>query len=191
MTKDELRAYYLDKRKTLSPKKLEQISSNICHTAFSKFQLENKKISLFLPIERKKEINTYKIWEKAMSLNAQVAVPKVNPKSGELKHIVFESVDQLEISSYDIPEPKKGRIIAAEHFDFVFVPLLAIDKKGNRVGYGKGYYDRFLKKCSPRCKFIGLSHFDDLEELIPDLNHFDIPLDFCITPSHFYRFEKR
>ena len=191
MTKDELRAYYINKRKTLSPKKLEQISSSICHAAFSKFQLENKKISLFLPIERKKEINTYKIWEKAISLDAQVAVPKVNSKSGELKHIIFESVDQLEISSYDIPEPKKGRIIAAEHFDYVFVPLLAIDKKGNRVGYGKGYYDRFLKKCSPRCKFIGLSHFDDLEELIPDMNHFDISLDFCITPSHFYRFEKR
>ncbi len=191
MTKDEIRNYYLAKRETLSPKKLEKISSDICHTAFSRFQLEKKKISLFLPIERKKEINTYKIWEKALSFDAQVAVPKINPKSGELKHIVFESVDQLEISSYGIPEPKRGRVIAAEHFDIVFVPLLAVDKKGNRVGYGKGYYDRFLKKCSPRCKFIGLSHFDDLEEQIPEVNFHDIPLDFCITPTKFYRFEKR
>ncbi len=191
MTKDELRQKYIEKRRTISPKKLDQISTEICHTAFSKFQLEKKKISLFLPIERKKEINTYKIWEKALSFDAVVAVPKINPNNGELKHIVFESVDQLEISSYGIPEPKKGRVIAAEHFEYVFVPLLAIDKKGNRVGYGKGYYDRFLKKCSPRCKFIGLSLFDELEDVISGTNSLDIPLDYCITPNNFYRFEKR
>ncbi len=191
MTKDELRQKYTEKRRTLSPKILEEISSEICHTIFSKFQLEKKKISLFLPIERKKEINTYKILEKALSFDAIVGVPKINPKTEELKHIVFESIEQLEISPYGIPEPKKGRVIAAEHFEYVFVPLLAIDKKGNRVGYGKGYYDRFLRKCSPRCKFIGLSHFDDLEEIISDTNFQDVPLNYCITPNHFYRFEKR
>ena len=188
MNKEKLRKKYTEKRLTLSPNKLETFSSKICHAAFSNFQLENKKISLFLPIERKKEINTYKIWEKAMSLNAQVAVPKINPKSDELKHIIFESIDQLKTSSYGIPEPVKGKVIAAEHFEYVFVPLLAIDKNGNRVGYGKGYYDRFLKKCSPSCKFIGLSLFDELEDVISDTNNQDIPLNFCITPSHLYRF---
>ena len=84
MTKDEVRAYFLDKRKTLSPKQLEDISDAICHLTFSKYQLEGKKISLFLPIERQKEINTYRIWEKAMSFGAQVAVPKANFKSNEI-----------------------------------------------------------------------------------------------------------
>ena len=189
MTKKELRKKYLEKRQMLSPQKLEQFSAQICHTAFSKFQLEKKKISLFLPIERKREINTYKIWEKAISFDALVAVPKINIKTNELKQVLFETEDQLEITSYGIPEPKKGRVIAAEHFDIVFVPLLAIDKKGNRVGYGKGFYDRFLKKCSPRCKFIGLSLFDELEEEISDINFRDIKLDYCITPNEFYRFE--
>jgi len=188
MTKEELRNIYQEKRLMLSPKKLEEISESICHIAFSNYQLEKKKISLFLPIERKREINTYKIWEKALSFDAEVAVPKVNFKTNELKQILFESTDQLEISSYGIPEPKKGRIIAAEHFDLVFVPMLAIDTKGNRVGYGKGYYDRFLKKCSPRCKFVGLNHFEDLQEHIEGINFNDIRLDACITPGKIHRF---
>lgn len=189
MTKQELRHNSLELRKTLSPKQLEIISENICYLAFSSFQLEKKRISLFLPIERTKEINTYKIWEKAISFGAEVAVPKINYNTNELKHVLFESKDQLEIAEFGIPEPKRGRVIAAEHFDYVFVPLLAIDSKGFRVGYGKGYYDRFLKRCSPRCKFIGLNHFDEINEGISDLQPLDIKLDACITPNQIIRFE--
>lgn len=189
MNKEELRKLYIDKRLALSPKDLEIISERISHSLFSNFQFEKKKVSLFLPIERTKEINTYRIWEKAMSFDAQVAVPKIDAKSNEIKQILFESEDQLEISSWGIPEPNKGRIIAAEHFDIVIVPLLAIDKSGYRVGYGKGYYDRFLSKCSPRCKFIGISHFDELEEIIDDVSSFDVKLNACVTPNGIHRFE--
>lgn len=189
MKKADLRKLYLEKRVALSPRELEEISEKVCHNVFSNFQLEQKKISLFLPIEGKKEINTYRIWEKALSFDAQVAIPKTNMKTGEMKHILFESEDQLEVVHFGIPEPKKGRVIAAEHFDYVFVPLLAIDAKGNRVGYGKGIYDRFLKKCTPRCKLIGLSHFDDLAPSVEEVGLHDVQLHGCITPNHFYRFE--
>lgn len=189
MTKEEIREIYLEKRRALSPKQLENISDAICHHTFSNYQLEGKKISLFLPIEGKKEINTYRIWEKAMSFDAQVAVPKANFRTNEMKQVLFESEDQLEISTFGIPEPKKGRVIAAEHFDYVFVPLLAIDTKGNRVGYGKGFYDRFLRKCSPRCKFIGLNHFDELIDEIEDVQFHDVKLNACISPGKIHRFE--
>lgn len=189
MTKTEVRKYFTEKRLSLSPKQLEEISQSICDAAFKHYQLSEKKISLFLPIERKKEINTYKIWEKALSLDAEVAIPRVNESTNELKHILFESEDQLEISSFGIPEPKKGRVIAAEHFEIVFVPLLGVDKNGYRVGYGAGYYDRFLKKCTPRCKFIGLSHFDELVDPIKDLHEEDVPLHAVVTPTQIIRFE--
>lgn len=189
LDKVQLRKKYIEKRKELSPKELELISENICHLLFSNFQLENKKVSLFLPIERNGELNTYKIWEKARTLDTHVAVPKVDYKTNSLKHILFESVDQLELSSYGIPEPKIGKVISAEHFDYVIVPLLAIDKKGNRVGYGKGFYDRFLSKCSLRCKFIGVTHFDEVETSISGITPQDIPLHYCITPSKVHRFE--
>ena len=189
MTKADIRKAYLDKRLALSPKQLEDISERISHNLFSNYQLEKKKISLFLPIEGKKEINTYRIWEKAMAFDAQVAVPKTNMKTNEMKQVLFETEDQLEVVQWGIPEPKKGRVIAAEHFDYIFVPLVAVDKKGNRIGYGKGIYDKFLKKCSPRCKFIGLYHFDELVDSIDDLEFHDVKLHACITPSKIHRFE--
>lgn len=189
MNKEELRKIYLDKRRTLSPKDLQFISEKIIHSLFSNFQFEKKKISLFLPIERTKEINTYSIWERVTSFDAQVAIPKVNYITNEIQHFLFESKDQLEISRWGIPEPNKGQIVSADHFDYVIVPLLAVDKLGFRVGYGKGYYDRFLSKCSPRCKFIGLSHFDELAEKIDDINQFDVKLDACVTPNKIFRFD--
>lgn len=188
MTKSEARTIFTEKRLAISPRELESISENICHLLFSNYRFDGKKISLFLPIERKKEINTYKIWEKAKTFGAQVAVPKANFKTNEMKQMIFDSEEQLNISAYGIPEPKKGRVIAAEHFDYILIPLLAVDKKGVRVGYGKGFYDRFLKKCSPRCKFIGLSHFDDLIDHISDANFQDIRLHEVITPTQIIRF---
>jgi 5-formyltetrahydrofolate cyclo-ligase len=189
MTKDKLRRKYLDLRKTLSPGELQRISDAVTLNLFQNFQIEKKKVSLFLPIERTHEINTYKIWEKATSFDAQVAVPKVNRKTEEMKHLLFESEDQLEISDWGIPEPSKGRVIAAEHFDIILIPLLTVDKRGHRVGYGKGYYDRFLAKCSPRCRFIGLSHYELSENNISDISPTDIKLHGCVTPDEVHRFE--
>lgn len=189
MTKEELRTKYLELRRSLAPGELQRVSDAVTLNLFRNFQLEKKKVSLFLPIERRHELNTYKIWEKATSFDAQVAVPKVNKKTEEMKHLLFETEDQLEISSWGIPEPTKGRVIAAEHFDIILVPLLTADQRGHRVGYGKGYYDRFLTKCSPRCRFIGLSHFDQLEPTISDITSTDIKLHGCVTPGHVYRFE--
>lgn len=188
MTKDHLRKIYLDKRKKLPPGQLQVLSEQVCDTLFKNFKLDGLFVSLFLPIERKSEINTYLIWERAMSFGAKVAAPKANFETLDLKHILFESEDQLELSEWGIPEPKKGKIIAADRLSYVFVPLIAIDKEGHRVGYGKGFYDRFLKKCSPSCKFIGL-HLFDLEDVISDASSTDIKLHACITPKGLFWFE--
>ena len=189
MIKKDLRLKYLELRKTITPKELEIISKNICDHVFNNFQLEKKFISIFLPIKKYKEINTYKIWYKAISLNAHVAIPKINKKNNELKHVIFEHKNQLEINKFGIPEPKKGKVISAEHFDYVFIPLLTVDFNGNRVGYGKGYYDRFLKHCKAQCKFIGLYHFDELNQKISDLNNLDVQLNACITPNKIIYFK--
>ena len=189
MLKEELRKKYKKLRRQIPPGHLQQISEQISLILFQNINLENKTISLFLPIERQHEINTYLIWEKAKSLNAKVGIPKANLETKELKHYVFEKEEQLEINSIGIPEPNSGKIISADRFDYVFVPLFCFDKIGNRVGYGKGFYDRFLRKCSNSCKFIGINHFDDFEE-IEDVLPTDIQLDACITPSIMFWFNK-
>lgn len=188
MTKETLRKAYIEKRKQLPPGQLQRISEKITFTLLKNIQLEEKTISLFLPIERQHEINTYMIWEKAVSFNAKVAVPKTNFSTLQMEHILFETKEQLELSPWGIPEPEYGTIIAPDQFDLVFVPLLAVDTQGHRVGYGKGFYDRFLQQCRPDCRFIGLHLFDTIEEKIEDVLSTDIALHSCITPEQMIRF---
>jgi len=188
MDKSALREKYRQLRLQLPPGELERLSEVIVEQTLTHFQLSEKTISLFLPIELQKEINTYLLWERARNVGATVAIPKSNFDTMEMRHYLFEHTDQLEINDKGIPEPKKGKIIAADRFDIVFVPLLAADKQGNRVGYGKGFYDRFLRKCSPSCQFIGL-HYFDLEEKIEDVLPTDIRLNAIVTPEKVIRFE--
>jgi len=70
----------------------------------------------------------------------------------------------------------------------VFIPLLAFDTKGNRVGYGAGFYDNMLAKCKPNCIKVGLSFFDTEKNLIEGVFEGDIPLDYCVTPTQIYTF---
>jgi 5-formyltetrahydrofolate cyclo-ligase len=187
MTKQELRTFYKTRRLELSSNELEERSQLICENVFKNFQLEEKQISLFLPIERQKEINTYKILEKGMAIGAKIALPKMDDDEFNLKHFQFENHTQLKTNNWGIPEPQFGKLIKNKELDFVFVPLLTLDSTGHRVGYGKGFYDRFLKKCRPDCIFIGLHLFDETNE-ISDTDSHDIPLHFCITPEKLMRF---
>lgn len=171
----------------LSPRELNEDSEAIVENALSSFQMEKKMVSLFLPIERQKEINTYSLWEKITGFGSQVAVPVMNTQKGDLKHILLVNHNQLAVNELGIPEPQNGKVIAAHKIDVVFVPLLCFDERGHRVGYGGGYYDRFLKKCSPNCKFIGLSLFPPVEH-IDEIEHTDIKLHACVTPEKVYRF---
>lgn len=182
LSKQECRTLFLDKRKEVTPNQLRLASEAISNLLFSHFNLQDKTISLFLPIERRKELNTYIILEQALSLDAKVGIPKANFETNEMKHFIYEGPEQLELSTHSIPEPKYGKSLNHSKFDFIIVPLVAIDKNGYRVGYGKGFYDLFLAKCSSNCQFIGLSLFDPIDE-ITDIHSSDVKLHHCITPS--------
>ena len=189
MEKQEIRELFKRKRLELSPGELDARSEEVCNRLFTHFQLSGKTMSLFLPIERLKEINTYLILEKGISLDVKVALPKMNPETQSLRHLLFESHSQLEMNSLGIPEPKNGKAVKIKDLDVVLVPLLAFDDRGNRVGYGKGYYDKLLRKCSPTCTFIGLSLFEE-SAVIDNVEQHDIRLHYCITPGKLIRFDE-
>ena len=88
---------------------------------------------------------------------------------------------------FGIAEPAGGNKISPKEIDLVLVPLLAFDQKGYRVGYGKGFYDKFLSECRMDVIKIGLSFFE-AEEQIADINQFDISLNYCVTPKRIYDF---
>ena len=87
---------------------------------------------------------------------------------------------------WNIPEPPDGLQIKTSKLEVIFVPLLAFDKVGRRVGYGKGFYDSFLKNC-PNTVKIGLSFFE-ADKKIKDIQPNDIVLYYCLTPNQIYQF---
>lgn len=187
MTKSSLRKKYKEKRKLLSPKILDDSSQAIAELVLSNFQLEGKTVSLFLPIERHFEINTYGLLERAHSIGCNIGLPVADFHSNTLIHRAYTDETILNLNEFDIPEPTNGKKIPSELFDYVFVPLLAVDANGFRVGYGKGFYDRFLQGCKHNCKFIGL-HLFDLEKEIEDREQTDIPLHILVTPTEIIHF---
>lgn len=189
MIKSSLRKVYKEKRKLMTPKALDDASQAITERVLSNFQLEGKTVSIFLPIERHFEINTYGLMERAHSFGAHIGLPVADFHLNTLIHRVYNEETVLNLNEFDIPEPTNGKKIPSESFDYVFVPLLAVDKNGFRVGYGKGFYDRFLKTCKPSCKFIGL-HLFDLEDEIEDKEKTDIPLDILVTPKEIVYFQQ-
>lgn len=189
MLKSEIRALFKEKRKGLSYLELNRKSQQITNLILNQFQFKNKEVSIFLPIEKQKEFDAYPLLEELIIQEAKPIISKSNFEDSSLTLYRYESVSQLEVNAFGIPEPKYGEIVSESILDVVFVPLLAVDKMGNRVGYGKGFYDKLLAKCSPTCLFIGISLFDEFVE-IDDLNPFDIPLNCCFTPEFYYEFRQ-
>lgn len=90
-------------------------------------------------------------------------------------------------SPFGIQEPANGQWVAPDKLQLVLVPLLCFDEKGYRVGYGKGFYDRFLKRCHPQVISMGFSWFEPVAA-IADIDANDVPLKYCITPHRLYAF---
>ena len=134
-----------------------------------------------------KEVNTEYLMHILQGKDKSIVVSKADFKTGEMKHFLLQENTILKTSEYGIPEPISGIEISPETLEVVFVPLLAFDLKGHRIGYGKGFYDRFLKKCNPTAVFIGLSFFDAEPEIL--FERTDIPLNFCITPKKIMDFQ--
>ena len=145
-----------------------------------------KSIHIFLPIIIKREPNTFLIidWLQENHQEIQIIVPKANFDTNLMSNHVFTKQTNLANNHYDIPEPKEGYEFLGVP-DLVIVPLLAFDKKGYRVGYGKGFYDRFLQ--NSKTLKIGLSFFAPTEEII-DVHLNDVRLDKCITPAGIIEF---
>ena len=189
MTKADIRQLYKAKRAQLSPYDISKISAQVQALVLDSFGFSSKFISIFLPIEQQREISTYGLLEDIILKGGHPVLSKANFNDHSLTLYHYEHPSQLKISAYGIPEPKYGRTLLANKLDFVFVPLLALNSEGQRVGYGKGFYDRLLKQCKPECIFIGLHLFDEFVS-ISDLNTEDIPLHICFTPGGIYDFRK-
>ena len=142
---------------------------------------------LFLTIEEQKEINTEYILQILAGKDKEIVISKCDFTTLGMTHFLLTDNTKIKKNSYNVPEPVDGLEVPDAKIDVVFVPLLAYDKQGNRVGYGKGFYDNFLSKCKPETIKIGLSFFPP-EEKIDDVSESDVKLDFCVTPEGILQF---
>jgi len=187
--KHQLRRIFREKRMQLSAGLLNELNGLLLGQAKQLDWGRFKTVHLFLPIHGNHEPDTYAIadWLRSAYPGLRLAVSRSDRETGGMTPILWDSHTVLKENSWKIPEPENGTPIALHEIDAFLVPLLVFDKKGNRIGYGKGFYDRFLSGCRPDAARIGLSLFDPIDE-ISDLNAYDIPLTMCLTPTNKWAF---
>lgn len=191
MTKKELRKAYLEKRKEITEPAYLQFNHAITEQFFSHVDLSFiKVVHSFLPITANKEFDTWLIVDRIRREfpHIRLSIPRINKETDLLENFYFEGLHQLESNSWGIQQPKQGIPTEHEKIDLVIVPLLTFDQTGHRVGYGKGYYDRFLSTCRKDCQNMGVSFFPPVEK-ISDTSGHDFRLTSCITPGKIYSFD--
>ena len=172
MDKSTLRSFYKEKRAKISDKneKSLEISEKILKTDIYK---NSKVIMLFYPKEN--EVNTLHIMDKALSDGKTVVFPVTDKENKALIPTIYNG--SFKKGAFGIYEPL-GEEISKNEIDFAIVPALSADKEGYRLGYGGGYYDRFLKDF--KGKKIVVLFFELMSDELPR-DEFDIKADLIIT----------
>lgn len=185
--KKELRLKSKTLRNALSENEIEEMSLAVANKILTLPIWEKTYFHIFLPITEQKEVNTEFILHLLSGKDKEIIVSKADFETRNMTHFLLTDNTRIKKNAYNIPEPVDGIEVPSHKIDVVFVPLLAFDKKGHRVGYGKGFYDKFLSECKPDVIKIGLSFFDP-EELITDVFEGDVKLDYCVTPNSIHSF---
>lgn len=189
--KQEIRKTYLAKRLALSDEEVRTLNAGLleqCKLLILPSPV--KYVHIFLPIAAKKEVDTYPLaaWLREQHPGISLVLSRSFLATAGMQHYLWDDNTTLIHNSYGIPEPEGGQLISPKEIDVVFVPMLAFDEAGHRVGYGKGMYDKFLRQCREDVQKIGLSLFEPVPGLIEDIFEGDVPMDNIITPERIYTF---
>jgi 5-formyltetrahydrofolate cyclo-ligase len=187
MLKSELRLKYKELKKQLSEEDIERNSLVIANHLLSVPIWDKTYFHVFLPIVERHEVNTQYILHILSGRDKEVIVSKSNFTTLEMIHFLLTDNTKFKKNEYNIPEPIDGIEVPSYKIQVVIVPLMAFDKKGHRVGFGKGFYDKLLSECKSDTVKIGVSFFE-AEEIISNTGDHDIKLDYCVTPKKVYTF---
>lgn len=188
MDKSEIRKKYILRRAGLSDQERAKLNRGIQEKVydFLRKRPEIRGVHIFLPIERQNEINTIPILNFLWENNRKVFTSKVNRESLMMDILSIPRGVKLIPDHWGIPIPESFDKVGNEEIDLVFVPLLAYDLEGGRIGFGKGFYDVFLAHLESKVLKVGLSFFPP-EVRLPKESH-DISLDYCISPEKIFTF---
>ena len=176
--KQNFRAQYRKKRADLSNEERKLFDIAICTNAAELPIIKNADtVLVYYPVKNEPDIRP--LIQKLYSMGKRVAFPVSNSENCTLTFKYAKSLDDLILGTYDIPEPSKDALIAKEFSHCVcIVPALVFDRYGYRIGYGKGYYDRFLKNFNGRS--IGIAYSDFIVDALP-CEPTDLKVNMIIT----------
>ena len=189
-TKKEKRQALMEKRLALTGSERSRID-DLLLIRFQQFVLPEPadKVMSFWPLTDRGEPNSFLLTDFLQFRNPGLGLcyPVTDMSSRQMQAMQVNDDTRFALNKWGIAEPVDGELTPADELDLVLVPLLAFDLQGNRLGYGGGFYDRFLPRCRDNCVFLGVSQFPP-EQALPELAEYDIPLTACITPDRIYEF---
>ena len=183
--KHDLRELFRNKRSKLCSQELSEASIRIFNHIVRDKLIEGNLLMLYISSQDLQELPTDALF--SLSGNYTICVPKIVNKDGRMEAVMWSKNTPAASNKWGIAEPLSDVYIPPENIDTVVVPLLCFDRAGHRVGFGKGYYDRFLKRCFKDIKTIGLSYFEAVDK-ITDVEPTDVALNVIVTPKKVYRF---
>ncbi|RFS19536.1 5-formyltetrahydrofolate cyclo-ligase [Chitinophaga silvatica] len=189
-TKKDIRKHFLELRLNMPDAEAAELNNQLLQQVQLLTLSEIRIAHIFLPISEKKEVDTWPMvkWFREHYPEIEWTISRSDMQSGDMQHFLWKTNTVLVKNKFGIPEPASGELIEPSEIDLVFVPMLAFDLHGHRIGYGKGMYDRFLHQCKPEVKTVGLSIFEPVTE-IKDIEPWDIPLHSVVTPTQIYQFK--
>ncbi|NGF55998.1 5-formyltetrahydrofolate cyclo-ligase [Parapedobacter sp. SGR-10] len=190
MTKGDLRKLYKQKRMALSRAECQKMDQLIFEYLLSLDWSDCRYLHVYLPFGKFNEPDTSLLieWIRTNYPHIHLVLSRSDIQQGTMTNYLWDEHTELVMNTWGILEPIAGKMLSEDLIDMVLVPLLIADKKGNRVGYGKGFYDRFLAQCRSDVRTIGLSYFEPVDHIEP-VDPWDIALQYCVCPSGLYVFE--
>ncbi len=187
MLKLDARKELLDKRKNLTASDCLKWD-DLLLIQFQKLDWSNVScVANFYPLENQNEPNSllFTRYLKLMIPGIQILYPVVNKVNATINF--YKETETLRFNEWGIAEPTSTEMVEPSSIDAVIVPLIGFDNRGHRIGYGKGFYDKYFENYPTHRPRIGVSYFEPLSN-IEDTHEFDVPLTHCITPWNSYEF---
>jgi 5-formyltetrahydrofolate cyclo-ligase len=184
-----LREQILEIRKNLNDQNVESYSNIIINTLL-KSELYKKASNIMSYVSFNNEVNTHRFIVKAIEDGKKISVPYIDNKNKIMLPCLIDDIDELVPGYFGIlsPDPNKLKIIDAKSIDLVIVPGACFDINGYRIGYGGGYYDKFLPLLRKDASSIGLAFSFQVIDKVP-YEKYDIPVDFIVTEKDFIECE--
>ncbi len=179
-TKESIRKKILSLRSNLPQDEARRRSALIFQNLKKLSIFNNANVIHTYVSSKKNEVDTIELIKYLFSIGKRVIVPVVDKENKTLIHSELRNLSELKKSTFELLEPDIIRKVNLNEIDVVIVPAVAVDRKGNRIGFGGGYYDKFLKQVS--CPKIALVYdFQVVERIEPEPS--DVPVDFIVTEN--------